>query len=156
MADGGDKLLNFPQPQTFVAIQAADEKLLSNLPDNQVRFVLPSLVRMIHCSDNKNTSDRVFKSFLNKTLKKVISFKDVESILSILSVNFKTVLDDVTNEQQLRRKTAGFESGNMESNTAALLVEFENSNPTHRMRLVLSEVLRISCLVSCFLIYSSF
>ena len=158
MTEDGGKLLSFPKPETFVAIQAADEKLLSNLSDDQVRFVLPSLVRMIHCGSNKNTSDRVFKTFLNKTLKKIISFKDVESILLLLNVDFKAVLDDITNEQQLRRKTAGFESGsnaNSESNnTTALLMEFENSNPTHRMRLILSEVLRISCLVIYYVFFS--
>ena len=146
MAEDGCILLNFPKPETFIAIQAADEKLLNNLSHDQVRFVLPSLVRMIHCVNDKKISDVVFKTFLNKTLQKIICFKDVENIITILGINFKTVLDDITNEQQLRRKNASFESSSIrsESNTAALLMEFENSNPIQRMRLVLSEVLRIS------------
>lgn len=149
MADDGSLPLNFPKPETFIAVQAGDEELLNCLPDNQFRFILPSLVRMVHRNETTST-DTVIRTFFSKTLKKIISFKDVESITSLLNVNFKTVLDDITNEQQLRRKNAGFDTSNVhsENNTTPLLMEFENSNPIQRMRLVLSEVFRISAQVS--------
>ena len=134
-----ENFLTFPTSKTFIAIQSADEHLLRDLAKEELRNVLPTLVRTIY-HQTKSSNDQQFKTFQDEIYKCISHFSDVENLLSVLKIDFKTVLDDVSNEQQLRRKAPS----NQYKESHALLLQFEQSSPSQRMRIVLSEILRIS------------
>ena len=88
---------------------------------------------------------------MRKEIQKIMSgLEAVNSIVSLLSVDFSTVQEDAIKEQQLRKKLGGNSlTGSIlaESLQTGLLLEFERSEPSRRMRLVLSEILRLCSLV---------
>ncbi|XP_066936944.1 integrator complex subunit 2-like isoform X1 [Clytia hemisphaerica] len=141
MAKNNEDFLTFPTSKTFIAIQSADEILLADLATEELRIVLPTLVRTIY-HETKSSKNEQFKTFQDGIYKCIHHFSDVENLLSILKIDFKTVLDDVSNEQQLRRKATSNQY--KESQQHALLLHYEGSSPSQRMRIVLSEILRIS------------
>ena len=74
----------------------------------------------------------------------------VNSIVALLSINFHVLESDVKKEQQLRQKTGG---GGTESLLTSSLsqgpsLEFERSDATKKLRLVLSELLSLMAAVS--------
>ena len=68
----------------------------------------------------------------------------VNSIVALLSINFHELETDVKKEQQLRQKVGGgSESVLMSSNSSGPSLEFERSDATKKLRLVLAELLSL-------------
>ena len=135
-----------PSLTAFNAVQSAEADLLRLLNKDEMRCILPTLVRTLHYQ-SKTGED--FQNFQMEMHTKLSMFKNVENLFEILKMDFKIVQDDVLNEQQLRQKMSGYEVNNLLSeSTSGLLLEFERSNLIQRMRLVLSEILRVSSHVS--------
>jgi len=86
-----------------------------------------------------------------KEVQKLLSgLEVVNSIVALLSVDFSLLEQDALKEQQLRRKVGGSATSSVlvESLQNGLALEFERSEPSRRLRLVLSELLRIMSQVS--------
>lgn len=139
-----------PTSNAFKAIQAASIQQLSKLDNKELRSILPCLARAALCSP-LDISDKF--RLVRKQIQRIMAgIEAANSIVSLLSIDFSTVREDAIKEQQLRRKLGGnslaesfladsFENG-------GLLAEFERSEPSRRIRLVLSELLRLCTLVS--------
>ncbi|CAB0002154.1 unnamed protein product [Nesidiocoris tenuis] len=82
-----------------------------------------------------------------KDILKVLSgIEMVNSIVALLSIDFHALEIEVKKEQQLRQKAGSAHSDGLlvQSVQNGLAMEFERSDPTRRLRLVLSEILFIS------------
>lgn len=133
-----------PSPKAFSSIRSASVGELSSLSTKQLRPLLPCLVRMALCSPVDQSSSWTGG---RKGIQKILSgLEVVNSIVALLSVDFSLLEQDAIKEQQLRRKVgggAGAASILVESLQNELVQEFERSEPSRRLRLILSELLRI-------------
>ncbi|CAH1402206.1 unnamed protein product [Nezara viridula] len=128
----------------FRSLQTLDVKRIANFSVKELRPVLPCLVRMSlispvdvtkKCTENK------------KEILTVLSgIEMVNSIVALLSIDFHALEIEVKKEQQLRQKGGSVQSDGLlvQSIQNGLAMEFERSDPTRRLRLVLSEILYIA------------
>ncbi len=139
-----------PTSRAFKAVQSASIQQISQLNKNELRAILPCLARAALCSP-LDVSDK-FRLVMKEIQRMMSGLEAVNSIVSLLSIDFPTVREDAIKEQQLRKKLGGnslTESILADSmNNGSLLTEFERSEPARRIRLVLSEFLRLCSLVS--------
>ncbi len=138
-----------PTSRAFKAVRYASIQQLSSLDKQELRTILPCLARSALCSP-LDISDKF--RLVRKEIQRLMSgLEAVNSIVSLLSVDFPSVREDAMKEQQLRKKLGGnslAESILAESlQNGSLLTEFERSEPARRIRLVLSEFLRLCNLV---------
>lgn len=142
-------LLEIPSARAFQAIRSVSVSELSSLRDEDLRPLLPCLVRMALCSP---VDESAKWTEARKEVQKLLSgLEVVNSIVALLSVDFNLLEQDALKEQQLRRKVGGSASSSsvlVESLQNGLALEFERSEPSRRLRLVLSELLRIMSQVS--------
>ena len=141
-------LSEIPSARAFQAIRSVSVSELSQLKDAEVRPLLPCLVRMALCSP---VDESAKWTEARKEVQKLLSgLEVVNSIVALLSVDFSLLEQDALKEQQLRRKVGGSATGSVlvESLQNGLALEFERSEPSRRLRLVLSELLRIMNQVS--------
>lgn len=142
-------LQDIPTPRAFRAIRSVDAVELIKLTESELRPLLPCLVRMALCSP-LDESPRWTEA--RKEIQKILSGMDVvSSIVALLSVDFSLLEQDAIKEQQLRRKIGGGVGGAsvlVENLQNGLALEFERSEPARRLRLILSELLRIMSQVS--------
>ena len=86
--------------QTFSSIENVDIDTLSSLSSQELRPILPCLVRMSLCapldSSNKWTQER------KKILKCLSGVEVVNNLVGLLSVDFHVLELDARKEQQLR------------------------------------------------------
>eukprot|EP00794_Sanderia_malayensis_P014277 gene14277-15764_t len=135
-----------PTSRTFKAVQSASIQELSSLSKQELRTILPCLARSALCSP-LDVSDKF--RLVRKEIQRIMSgLEAVNSIVSLLSVDFQSIREDALKEQQLRKKLGAgshqTESILTESKpNGSLLTEFESSEPSRRIRLVLSEFLRL-------------
>ena len=139
-----------PSSRAFAAIRTSSVQELSKLSKQELRPILPCLARTALCAP-LDISDKF--RIMRKEIQKMMSgLEAVNSIVSLLSVDFSTVQEDAIKEQQLRKKL-GLGGNSLtgsilaESLQTGLLLEFERSEPSRRMRLVLSEILRLCSVV---------
>ena len=87
-------------PATFEAIQNVDIDQLSTLSDQDLRPILPCLVRMSLCapldSSERWTQER------KKILRCLSGIEVVNSLVGLLSIDFHALEQDARKEQQLR------------------------------------------------------
>ena len=86
--------------KVFRAMQTLDIAALSGCSDSELRPVLPGLVRMALCSplDDSDAGKQ-----LQKSVFAILSrLEVVNSIVSMLSIDFHALEQDVTKEQKLR------------------------------------------------------
>lgn len=136
-------LSDIPSTRAFQAIRSVSVSELSQLKDIDVRPLLPCLVRMALCSP---VDESAKWTEARKEVQKLLSgLEVVNSIVALLSVDFSLLEQDALKEQQLRRKVGGSANASVlvESLQNGLAFEFERSEPSRRLRLVLSELLRI-------------
>ncbi|KAL9980911.1 hypothetical protein ACROYT_G009553 [Oculina patagonica] len=136
-------LLDIPSARAFQAIRSVSVSELSSLRDEELRPLLPCLVRMALCSP---VDESAKWTEARKEVQKLLSgLEVVNSIVALLSVDFSLLEQDAMKEQQLRRKVGGSSTSSVlvESLQNGLALEFERSEPSRRLRLVLSELLRI-------------
>lgn len=141
-------LLQIPSARAFQAIRSVSVSELSSLRDKDLRPLLPCLVRMALCSP---VDESAKWTEARKEVQKLLSgLEVVNSIVALLSVDFSLLEQDALKEQQLRRKVGGSATSSVlvESLQNGLALEFERSEPSRRLRLVLSELLRIMSQVS--------
>ncbi|XP_074636420.1 integrator complex subunit 2-like isoform X2 [Acropora palmata] len=138
-------LSEIPTARAFQAIRSVSISELSLLRDEELRPLLPCLVRMALCSP---VDESAKWTEARKEVQKLLSgLEIVNSIVALLSVDFNLLEQDALKEQQLRRKIGGGSGTSIlvESLQSGLALEFERSTsePSRRLRLVLSELLRI-------------
>ncbi|XP_073258081.1 integrator complex subunit 2-like [Porites lutea] len=136
-------LSEIPSARAFQAIRSVSVTELSRLKEEEVRPLLPCLVRMALCSP---VDESPKWTEARKEVQKLLSgLEVVNSIVALLSVDFSLLEQDALKEQQLRRKAGGNAGTSVlvENLQNGLALEFERSEPSRRLRLVLSELLRI-------------
>ena len=141
-------LSEIPSARAFQAIRSVSVTELSRLKEEEVRPLLPCLVRMALCSP---VDESPKWTEARKEVQKLLSgLEVVNSIVALLSVDFSLLEQDALKEQQLRRKAGGNAGTSVlvENLQNGLALEFERSEPSRRLRLVLSELLRIMSQVS--------
>lgn len=141
-------LSEIPSARAFQAIRSVSVTELSRLKEEEVRPLLPCLVRMALCSP---VDESPKWTEARKEVQKLLSgLEVVNSIVALLSVDFSLLEQDALKEQQLRRKAGGNAGTSVlvENLQNGLALEYERSEPSRRLRLVLSELLRIMSQVS--------
>lgn len=130
-------------PKVFRAIQNVDIEELSKCTEQELRPILPCLVRMSLISP-LDTSKKCSKQKLD-ILTIISGIEIVNSIVALLSIDFHVLEADVKKEQQLRQRSGTSQSDSILINslTNGLALEYERSDMTRRLRLVLSELLFI-------------
>ncbi|XP_017787146.1 PREDICTED: integrator complex subunit 2 [Nicrophorus vespilloides] len=129
--------------KVFKAIQTVNIEELAKCSEVEIRPVLPCLVRMSLISP-LDTSKKCSKQKID-ILTIISGIEWVNSIVALLSINFHVLEADVKKEQTLRQKVGGnhSESALIGSLPNGLALEYERSDMTRRLRLVLSELLFI-------------
>ncbi|XP_018328065.1 integrator complex subunit 2 [Agrilus planipennis] len=130
-------------PKVFRAIQNVDIDELSKCTEQEIRPILPCLVRMSLIAP-LDTSKKCSKQKID-ILTIISGIELVNSIVALLSIDFHALESDVKKEQQLRQKcgTSLNESVLISGLPNGLALEYERSDMTRRLRLVLSELLFI-------------
>lgn len=128
-------------PLVFRAIQNVDVETLSKCTEQQIRPVLPCLVRMSLISP-LDTSGKCAKQKID-ILTITSGIELVNSIVALLSIDFHVLEGDAKKEQQLRQKSGTTQNESILINNLpdGLALEYERSDMTRRLRLVLSELL---------------
>ncbi|XP_066297734.1 integrator complex subunit 2-like [Branchiostoma lanceolatum] len=126
-------------PRSFQAVYGVDVDLMATLSEEEVRCLLPCLVRMSLCAA-MDGSERWAQN--RKTILKLLSSHEpVNSIVALLSVDFHALEQDARKEQAIRSKLGGSELESTLTSQAGLALEFERSDAASRLRLVLRELL---------------
>ncbi|XP_076254757.1 integrator complex subunit 2 isoform X2 [Rhynchophorus ferrugineus] len=131
-------------PVVFKAVQNVDMEKLSNCSEDNIRPVLPCLVRMGLISP-LDTS-KVCTDMKVNILTVVSGMELVNSIVALLSIDFHKLEIEVKKEQQLRQKGNSSQNdsiliGNLSNTSMAL--EYERSDMTRRLSILLGELLYI-------------
>lgn len=129
--------------KVFHAIQNVDINELAKCSEKDIRPILPSLVRMSLISP-LDVSKKCSKQKID-ILTIISGIECVNQIVALLSIDFHALESDVRKEQQLRQKSSAMQSDSiLISNLPnGLALEYERSDMTRRLRLVLSELLFI-------------
>ena len=138
-----------PSCDAFKAVQSASIQQLSKLDKKELRAILPCISRAALCS-TLDISDK-FRLVMKEIQRLMAGIEAVTAIVSLLSVDFAVVREDAIKEQQLRKKLGAAsiaESYLVDSMETGSLLRFEGSEPGRRIRLVLSELLRLCAMVS--------
>ncbi|KAL7742505.1 hypothetical protein ACLKA6_005663 [Drosophila palustris] len=146
--------------RVFAAMQTLDITSLAGYPENEIRPVLPSLVRMSLLSplDNTETSMESRKQILAV----LIGIEVVNSIVSYLQVNYHELENDLKKELQTRQKNASlFDPASTASGASAasqqqqqqqqpeyglqsgIALGFERADVARKVRVVLSEIFNL-------------
>ncbi|KAF5306212.1 hypothetical protein FQR65_LT18603 [Abscondita terminalis] len=130
-------------PKVFHAIQNVDIDELAKCSEPEIRPILPCLVRMSLISP-LDTSKKCSGQKID-ILTIISGIEYVNSIVALLSIDFHALESDVRKEQQLRQKssTSQHDSVLISNLPNGLALEYERSDMTRRLRLVLSELLFI-------------
>ncbi|KAG7188387.1 hypothetical protein KM043_008039 [Ampulex compressa] len=131
-------------PRVFTAIQNVDIEELSKCTHKEIRPILPCLVRMSLISPLDITKECVEER--KQVLTILSGIESVNSIIALLSIDFHALETDVRKEQQVRQKLGSVQRDSVlaQSLQSGLALEFERSESTRRIRLVLSEILFIA------------
>ena len=87
-------------PQVFKALERADMIALSKCKEEEIRPILPCLVRMSLIAPIENTIE---STAARKAILKILSgIETVNAMVALLSVDFVTLESDFKKEQQLR------------------------------------------------------
>lgn len=131
-------------PRVFAAIEKSDIETLACCREDEIRPILPCLVRMSLIAPLDHSEECISG---RKVILRILSgIEVVNSLVALLSIDFPALEVDVKKEQQLRQKIGGnnaTESVLVQSLSNGLALEFECSDPTRRLRLLLSELLLV-------------
>lgn len=130
-------------PVVFNSLRTLNVEKLSKASPKDIRPVLPCLVRT--CLISPIDSTKKCSEDRKKILTILSGIETVNSIVALLSIDFHALETDVKREQQLRQKVGSAQSDSIlaQSLQNGLAMEFERSDPTRRLRLVLSDLLFI-------------
>ena len=127
----------------FRALQTVNVEELSNCSDVELRPVLASLVRMsLIASLDKSSKCAEDRTSVLRILSRI---ELVNNLVALLSIDFHALETDVRKEMMLRSKVgnASGDSVLISNLNIGPALEFERSDATRRLRLVLSELLAI-------------
>lgn len=127
--------------KAFNSIRDMDLSVLESLSVTELRPFLPCLVRMALCQPLDSSEEWIERK--KKILQKLSESEMVDSIVSLLSVDFHTLDQEVKKELMSRNKIAApHESILLSSLTDGLALEFERSDGDvgKKFRLVLGEL----------------
>ena len=148
-------------PKVFRAISSVDVATILSCSDEELRPILACLVRQVN---HKKLKDLIIFSVMCRmsliapldqssqclagraqVLQVLSRCETVNSIVALLSINFHELETDVKKEQQLRQKAGAgsSESVLMSSLSNGPSLEFERSDATKKLRLVLFELLSL-------------
>ncbi|XP_071448160.1 integrator complex subunit 2 [Hetaerina americana] len=130
-------------PKVFQAIQNVNVEELSKCSAKELRPILPCLVRISLISPLNLTREC---AEARKGIFTLLSSIDlVNSIVALLTIDFHALETDVKKEQQLRQKLGNTQQESIlaQSLNTSMALDFERSDSTRRLRLVLSELLFI-------------
>merc|ERR1711892_378800 len=130
-------------PRVFRAISCVDVVTILDCKDEELRPILACLVRMSLI----NSLDQSPACLQGRTsvLQVLSRIELVNSIVALLSIDFHALEIDVKKEQQLRQKagSASTDSVLISNLSSGPSLEFERSDATRKLRLVLSELLSL-------------
>ncbi|XP_053600461.1 integrator complex subunit 2 [Plodia interpunctella] len=136
------------QPQVFQAIQNVDIETLVKFNQEEIRPIIPCLVRMALISPLDITR---YCAEAKKDILTLLSGIDlVNFIVSLLSIEFHTLEVDLKKEQQMRQKNGSqcTESFLIQKVVNGIANDFEHSDSARRVRLVLSEILQMQAQIT--------
>lgn len=131
----------------FKALMNVDIPELSKMSAQEIRPILPSLVRMSLISANDTMPTKSCAEGRKDILTLLSGIELVNSIVALLSIEFHALEIDVKQEQLLRQKRGSLQSDSVLLKSNQNLppsLEFERSDSTSRLRLVLGELLYVS------------
>ncbi|CAB3231134.1 unnamed protein product [Arctia plantaginis] len=131
------------QPHIFKAIKDLNIPTLMKCSQEEIRPIIPCLVRMALISPLDVTR---YCAEAKKDVLIILSGIDlVNFIVSLLSIEFNTLETDLKKEQQMRLKSGSqcTETFLIQSVSNGITNDFEQSDSTRRVRLVLSELLHM-------------
>jgi len=130
-------------PVVFRAISCLDVSTILGCKDEMLRPILACLVRMSLIAPlDQSPACLEGRTSVLQVLSRI---ELVNSIVALLSIDFHALETDVRKEQQLRQKTGASASDSVlvPNMTFGHSLEFEKSDATRKLRLVLSELLAI-------------
>lgn len=136
-------------PRVFSAIRSVDVSLLSDVPDDaELRPVLATLVRLSLISSlDSSPSCSADRTAILGILSRI---ELVNNLVALLSIDFHALETDVRKELAFRASPAGApgavgggESPFIPSLALGPALEFERSDATRRLRLVLAEIISV-------------
>ncbi|CAB4005916.1 Integrator complex subunit 2 [Paramuricea clavata] len=135
----------YPSERCFHFARNACISRLQELSDHDLRALLPSLVRMSQCP---SLDESQHWQEARKEIQKILcGLEVVNSIVGLLSVDFGCLRQDCLKEKQMQRKledsSSSSHSALVEAGREGLALDFERSEPSRRLRLVLRELLRV-------------
>ncbi|XP_052866771.1 integrator complex subunit 2 [Anopheles cruzii] len=126
--------------KAFNAMQNLDIAQLATCSAQEIRPLLPCLVRMSLLSPLDNTKGWV--EARKQILSLLVGIEVVNNIVSLLQVNYHELEIDVKKEQQIRQKI-GYttqDSAQFHSLPNGIVMGFERADETNKVRVVLSEL----------------
>ncbi|XP_060533050.1 integrator complex subunit 2-like isoform X2 [Cylas formicarius] len=131
------------ESKVFRAVQNVDMDELAQCSEQDIRPVLPCLVRMGLISP-LDTSRKCTSMKVN-ILTIVSGMELVNSIVALLSIDFHKLEIDVKREQQLRQKGNALQNDSILIGSAntSMALEYERSDMTRRLSILLGELLYI-------------
>ncbi|XP_028396376.1 integrator complex subunit 2-like [Dendronephthya gigantea] len=135
----------YPSERCFHVARNVCISKLQELSDHDFRALLPSLVRMSQCPSLDESSH--WQEAKKEIQKLLCGMEIVNSIVGLLSVDFGCLRQDCLKEKQIQRKLEENGPNNhsalIEASRVGLVLDFEQSEPSRRLRLVLRELLRV-------------
>uniref|UniRef100_A0A8D9APX7 Integrator complex subunit 2 n=1 Tax=Cacopsylla melanoneura TaxID=428564 RepID=A0A8D9APX7_9HEMI len=131
----------------FKALMNVDVAEMSKMSAKEIRPILPSLVRMSLISANDTLPTKACAEGRKDILTLLSGIELVNSIVALLSIEFHALEIDVKQEQLLRQKRGSLQTDSILIKANQNLppsLEFERSDSTSRLRLVLGELLYVS------------
>ncbi|XP_064619971.1 integrator complex subunit 2-like [Lineus longissimus] len=125
----------------FEALRDVNIKDLLEIPEKELRCILPCLVRMALCAP-LDTSAK-WNTERKRILQILSGLEVVNGLVALLSIDFHALEQDARKEQQLRAKIGGSQNDSILISQLqhGIAIEFERSDAARKLRLVLSELL---------------
>ncbi|XP_054258735.1 integrator complex subunit 2 [Macrosteles quadrilineatus] len=129
-------------PKVFKALQTVDIEQLSKCTAKEIRPILPCLVRMSLISPMDST--KKCTDGRKQILTILSGIELVNTIVALLSIDFHGLELDVKKEQMLRQKQGSAVTDSvLVQGPPGLAFDFERTDSTRRLRLVLYEILML-------------
>lgn len=125
--------------EVFDALCNLDIASLIDKPVLEIRSILPCLTRMLLC--NSMDKSKGWEETQKDLMQLLSGIEDVNSIVSLLSVDYHALEIDAKVELKARQKASHSKSvvtSNLQKH--GLILEFERSEPARRLRIVISDL----------------
>lgn len=133
--------------RVFLAMQTMDIGVLKTFQKNEIRKILPSLVRMSLLSHIQNTKSKM--DLRREVLSLLVEIEVVNNIVQYLQVNYNELEIELKKEQQQRQKI-GITDFQQQSHGlhSGIALGFERAELARKVKAVLSQIFLIQCQIS--------